>query len=101
MDELLTALQGLGLPLAYDHFAEGEAPDPPFLCYLAYRSNNLFADDQVFFRIDALGVELYTEVKDPLTEAMVESALAPFCWEKHETYIDTERLYQITYEIEV
>lgn len=33
--ELLTAmLAKMGIPYAYDHFAEGEAPELPFLCYL-------------------------------------------------------------------
>ena len=34
MDKLLDILKSIGFPYAYDHFAEGEAPDPPFLCYL-------------------------------------------------------------------
>ena len=34
MDKLLDILKSAGFPYAYDHFAEGEAPDPPFLCYL-------------------------------------------------------------------
>ena len=33
MDRLLEMLQKMQLPFAYDHFAEGEAPQPPFLCY--------------------------------------------------------------------
>lgn len=27
-------LEKLSLPVAYDHFAEGESPDPPFICFL-------------------------------------------------------------------
>lgn len=30
-EETMAMLQTAGLPLAYDHFAEGESPDPPFL----------------------------------------------------------------------
>lgn len=29
MDKLLDILKSAGFPYAYDHFAEGEAPDPP------------------------------------------------------------------------
>ena len=41
MDELLQILQELELPFAYDHFAEGEAPEPPFVVYLLPGSHNL------------------------------------------------------------
>jgi hypothetical protein len=29
MDRLVEILEELGLPFAYDHFAEGESPEPP------------------------------------------------------------------------
>lgn len=31
MEELLVILNEMGFPFAYDHFAEGEAPKPPFV----------------------------------------------------------------------
>ena len=54
MDEIYLALQALGIPVAYDHFAEGESPAPPFICYLAPRSHNFFADDVVFEKIERI-----------------------------------------------
>ena len=30
-NELVEVLEELSLHIAYDHFAEGESPDPPFL----------------------------------------------------------------------
>lgn len=101
MGELLTALQNLGLPFAYHHFAEGEAPDPPFIIYLVSGSDNFFADDRVYQGIESVQIELYTDRKDPAMEEKVEAALDSFCWEKSEAYVDTERLYQIIYRIEV
>ena len=47
MDKLLQMLKDTRLPFAYDHFAEGEAVDPPFLCYLLPGSHNFAADGQV------------------------------------------------------
>ena len=44
-DETMAMLQAAGLPLAYDHFAEGESPDPPFLVFLFPESENVFADE--------------------------------------------------------
>ena len=30
-EEVMTMVGEMGLPFAYDHFEEGEAPEPPFL----------------------------------------------------------------------
>ena len=51
--------------------------------------------------IDHVQIELYTKDKNPEAEGMVESALSSLFWEKSETYIDTEKCYQILYEVEV
>ena len=50
MDRILDILQALGIPFAYDHFAEGESPEPPFICYLLPASDNFAADGQVYFK---------------------------------------------------
>ena len=34
MDKIVRILEEIELPFAYDHFAEGESPEPPFICYL-------------------------------------------------------------------
>ena len=36
-EKLVAMLEEADLPLAYDHFAEGESPDPPFLVFLSPR----------------------------------------------------------------
>ena len=36
----------IGLPCAYDHFAEGESPDPPFVVFLLPGTNNFMADGE-------------------------------------------------------
>ena len=33
-EEVKALVEEMGLPYAYDHFAEGESPDPPFICFL-------------------------------------------------------------------
>ena len=57
MDKLLDILKSTGFPYAYDHFAEGEAPDPPFVCYLLPGSDNFSADGKVYYRISEVRVE--------------------------------------------
>lgn len=101
LEKMKNILETTGLPVAYYAFPEGEAPPLPFICYLVSGSNNFIADGAVYHKIDRLQVELYTEVKDPAAEEAVEGVLASFVWEKTETYIDSEKCYQIMYEIEV
>lgn len=92
-------LKATGLPVAYRAFKERQ--DPPFICYLVVNSNNFFADDSVYFPVNRLQIELYTSDKDPETEKKLEMALQGLCWEKSESLIESEQIYQITYEIEV
>lgn len=33
-EEVKALVEEMGLPYAYDHFAEGESPNPPFICFL-------------------------------------------------------------------
>ena len=40
MEELVEMIEEMGIPFAYDHFAEGESPDPPFICYLLPGADN-------------------------------------------------------------
>ena len=40
MDDLVKMMEETGLPFAYDHFEEGEAAEPPFVCYLLPQSNH-------------------------------------------------------------
>ena len=47
LEELAGMLEETGFPFAYDHFAEGESPDPPFICYLLPGSDNFSADGRV------------------------------------------------------
>ena len=74
-EETKSMIEETGLPVAYDHFAEGESPDPPFICFLFPGSDNLFADNTVFQKIDELNVELYTDRKDPDMETRIEDIL--------------------------
>lgn len=102
-DAIVEMLEEAGLPLAYDHFAEGESPDPPFLVFLFPSSDNFSADGIVYQRIDALHVELYTDGKQPDVEKRLETVLDRhgIFYEKTEVWIDTERLYEVLYSTEV
>lgn len=103
--EKLIMLKGLlektGMPAAYRAFPEKKAPPLPYICYLVAYSANFAADGRVYESADHVQVELYTREKDTDAEGRVEDALSSFVFEKTETYIESERCYQILYEIEV
>ena len=102
MDELMELMNEMGIPYAYDHFAEGESPDPPFLCFLLPGSDNFAADGRVYYKISEVRVELYTDIKDVSAEQAVEAVLDRhgIFYEKSETWIDSEKLYEVLYRFE-
>ena len=103
MEEVVRIVSGMGSPFAYDHFAEGESPDPPFLCYLLPGSNNFSADGKVYYKIGRVNLELYTDRKDPEVEQKLEDALdaASLFYNKTEVWIDSEKLYEVLYQFEM
>lgn len=96
-------LKEIGLPFAYDHFAEGESPDPPFLVYYFPESDNFGADNMVWSKAVIVYLELYTDKKEIETEKNIEKALLQHSiyWNKTETWIDSEKLYEVLYSFEM
>lgn len=101
LEELKKILETTGIPVAYWSFPEGEAPLLPFICYVDAGSDNFIADGKVYHKRSRVNVELYTRHKDTETESKVETALEGFKWKRTETYIDSEKCFQILYEMEV
>ncbi|MCQ4794908.1 hypothetical protein NE604_04520 [Anaerofustis stercorihominis] len=103
MDELLIMLNEMGIPFAYDHFAEGESPEPPFICYLLPQSDHFSADGKVYYKISGVHIELYTDIKDLSVEQKVEAVLDThgIFYEKSEVWIESERLYEVLYTFEM
>ena len=103
MERLAEMLTALGLPYAYDHFAEGESPDPPFVCYLLPGSDNFSADGKVYYKINEVHIELYTDLKNLDLEQQLEDILdeASIFYNKTEVWIDSEKLYEVLYTFEM
>lgn len=102
MDELLQVISEIDIPSAYDHFAEGEAPSPPFICYLIPGSDNFAADGKAYFKAEQVHLELYTDKKDPETEQLVEAVLDShgIFYDRTEVWIESEKLYEVLYYFE-
>jgi hypothetical protein len=103
MERLIALLREMGIPFAYDHFAEGESPDPPFLCYLLPDSGHFPADGRVYFKIEEVRIELYTDRKDPAAERKVEAVLDQhgIFYARSEVWIESEKLYEVLYSFEM
>lgn len=102
MEELLQILSDTQIPFAYHHFAEGESPEPPFICYLLPGSNNFSADGKVYYKINEVHIELYTDLKDLAVEQQLEDVLDEhgIFYNKSETWIESEKLYEVLYTFE-
>ena len=83
--------------------AEGESPEPPFVCYLLPGSDNFAADGAVYYKISEVHIELYTDCKDLSVEQQLEAVLDQhgIFYEKTETWIESERLYEVLYYFEM
>ena len=103
MDKLIAILNEMALPFAYDHFAEVESPEPPFICYLLPQSDNFSADGKVYYKISGVNIELYTDMKDLSVEQKVEAVLDMhgIFYEKTEVWIESEKLYEVLYTFEM
>ena len=101
MDEaaLFTLLKTLNMPVAYHHFTS--PPSPPYVVYLFAYNTNFGADNKVYSGAKNFQVELYSKAKDLASEKLIEDLLDAneIYWDKSETYIDSEGLYQVLYEI--
>ena len=103
MEELLQILSETQIPFAYHHFAEGESPEPPFICYLLPGSNNVSADGKVYYKINEVHIELYTDLKDLAVEQQLEDVLDEhgIFYNKSETWTPSEKLYEVLYTFEM
>lgn len=89
-----------GLPLAYHHFKSGQAPPLPYLTYVSKGDDPTFADDENYIDFNEINVELYTDKKDLVSEALVTGFFnahkIPFL--TYETWIDSEQMFEVLYQ---
>ena len=103
MDDVVRLLEETGVPFAYDHFAEGESPDPPFICYLLPQSDNFSADGKVYLKVSSVNIELYTDSKELDVEQKLGAVLDThgIFYDKTEVWIESEKLYEVLYSFEM
>lgn len=101
--EIADMIAECNLPYAYYEFPDGTEQTPPFICFWFPESDDFFADNQNYVGIRRLYVELYTDDKDFALEDTVAGVLSAhgLTFRKSDSYIDSERMWQILYEMEV
>ena len=97
---MIQSFETLGIQTAYYQFSEDETVHAPYAVYYYPNRDDFIADNLNHVKIEVLRIELYTDTKDFELEEDVE-ALLPFPYSKETTYIDSERLYESIYEMEV
>ena len=102
-EEVMQMVEEMKLPNAYHHFVEGEAPEPPYVVYLYPEADNFSADGVAYYKLNLLHIELYTDLKNPKLEKSVEDVLDrhSIFYAKSEVWIESEKLYEVLYEMEV
>lgn len=103
MSEIVEILKEIDIPFAYSHFAEGESPVPPFICYHSPKSDNFGADGVVYQKLQDIRIELYTDKKDLAVEEKIEDIFDKYdiFYNKSETWIASEKLYETIYQFEI
>lgn len=101
--DILESIKGFYAKVAYTSFPEGEKPKLPYICYYETDSANFRADNKVYMRISMVNIELYSKFKDVKSEELIEAKLNEECipWDKSEDYIQSEKLYLVTYDIRI
>lgn len=96
-------IESLGYPYAYYQFTDDTAQPPPFICFFYSTDDSVHADDINYAQIEQLNIEFYSAIKDFEGETAIEDALTAngFSYYKEQTYIETEKLYMTSYEMEV
>lgn len=101
--DIAILIESLGYPYAYFQFTEDTAQAPPFICFFYSTDDSVHADDTNYAKIEQLNIEFYSAIKDFEAETAIEDALIAngFSYYKEQTYIETEKLYMTSYEMEV
>lgn len=101
--EIKNMLSSTGLPIAYYQYPVGQAPQLPYLVYYYPQSVNFGADNKVYQKANQLNIELYSKQKSFELEERIENVLDEFeiFYNKIESYIESEEMYEVLYESEV
>lgn len=101
LKEVADLIASCGFTWRYSHFSQ--TPNPPYVVYYFPSENDIYADDVNFVNRRQLFIELFTTSKDVASGSTIEGKLkeAGLSWYKQTDFLNDEKLYQTTYELEV
>lgn len=101
--EVYEIVNGIGLPCAYYEFSDDTPQAPPFVVWFFSVNTDVMADNTNYVDKEVLNIELYTAYRDFDKEKAVEAVLTAngFCYAKEASFVDSEKIWQISYESEV
>jgi len=100
--DLIDEFELLGFPATYGSFKS--SPSLPYIAINATSNNDMMADNINYLDIEGYQVELYTEVKHPPTEQLIQDKLKELgiAYSKiGPVEIESEGFYQTIYEIQL
>lgn len=94
---------GWEIPYAYYQFPNGTEQPCPFICFFYAGSDDFYADNSNYVDISRLFIELYADEKDFSLEGYIQGTLKRkgLTYVKTEEFIDSERMWVTTYEMEI
>lgn len=91
-----------GIKIPYSHFDFDREVEPPHLMSTEINSDNFIADNKIYFKKCNARLELTTDSRDRELEKRVEEEiLFDIIWEKEITYIQSEKVWNISYFFEI
>ena len=101
LEELNTLLTGTGIPVSFSSVPLDQDSARPYICFFQDADRNFAADGIVYYSRKVIVVRLYTDKRDEVSEGKVQTALSGMYYSKDIEFLDSEKLYEITYPIEV
>lgn len=99
--EIADLVASFGFSWQYSHFSN--VPTLPYVVYYYPSENDIHADNSNYVNRRQLYIELFTKTKDETSESTIETKLkeAGLTWYKQTDFLNDEKLFQTTYELEV
>ena len=102
--EAAALLASAGFPIVHQAWPVGSVPVFPCVRYAQEGTDDLYADNGRYFKVDVWSATLVTERKDDASEAALEAVLdaAGVPYVRIGDYpVDSEQLYQVDYRFEL
>ena len=101
LSDLKTLLATTGIPVSYSSVPLSENTARPYIVYTQPNANNFAADGVVYYSRKHITIRLYADNRDEVSEGKIEQALKDLFYTKSIEFLEDQKIYEITYEIEV